>query len=171
MEILRTVRQSPVPEAVVGAGVIRNAVWDDLHGFDSPALIKDVDVAYFDLTDLERRREAEAEKVLADLRPDLVWDVKNQAAVHLWYEKKFGDAIEPFPTIEQAIGSWPEIATCVAVGLTADANLKVVAPHGLEDLFNLVLRRNPDSARQVFESRVREKQFLERWPKLVLIDE
>jgi hypothetical protein len=170
--ILRTVRESPVPQAVVGAGVIRNAVWDHLHGFASPAPIKDVDVAYFDLADLERRREADAEKVLTDHRPDLDWDVKNQAAVHLWYEEKFGQAIEPFDTIEEAIGSWPETATCVAVGLDGRGQLRVIAPLGLDDLFNLVLRRNPAIVtRDVFERRVREKRFIERWPKLNLIDD
>lgn len=171
MEILRMVRASPVPDAVVGAGIIRNAVWDNLHGFDSPAPIKDVDVAYFDLADVERRKEADAEEALFQRRPDRDWDVKNQAAVHLWYEQKFGEAIEPFVNIEEAIGSWPETATCVAVGLEADGDLRVVAPLGLEDLFNLVLRPNPAIARDVFETRVREKRFLERWSKLELVGE
>ena len=52
MEVLDVVRESGLPDAWVGAGVFRDLVWDGLHaGFD-PAGVRDVDVAFFDASDL-----------------------------------------------------------------------------------------------------------------------
>ena len=36
----------------IGAGAVRNLVWDALHGKTSPSALADVDVAYFDASDI-----------------------------------------------------------------------------------------------------------------------
>ena len=65
------------------------------------------------------------------------------------------------------VGTWPEIATCVGVFLRADDSIGVVAPHGLDDLFQLVVRHNPVRAdAQTYRERVASKRFTERWPLL-----
>jgi hypothetical protein len=45
---------------------------------------------------------------LNQLFPDTDWDVKNQAAVHLWYERRFGYAVPPLHSVEDAVATWPE---------------------------------------------------------------
>jgi len=55
------------------------------------------------------------------------------------------------------------------VRLGARAGLEVCAPHGLDDLFDGVLRPPPcaDSAlRAHFSRRLRERGWCERWPLL-----
>jgi hypothetical protein len=69
--------------------------------------------------------------------------VTNQAAVHLWFERYFGHAVPPLASLEEAVASWPEYATCVGLRLEANDAITVIAPHGLEDLFGLLVRRNP----------------------------
>ena len=68
------------------------------------------------------------------------------------------------------VATWPETATAVAVRLHADDRLETVAPCGLEDLFNLVCRRNP---RRVtvdhYHRRVRDKRIAERWPEVEIV--
>jgi hypothetical protein len=72
MNVLRVVREVDPPEWVVGSGVIRNAVWDRLHGFDTPASVRDVDVAYFDERDVRRERDQEVARRLGELRPEFL---------------------------------------------------------------------------------------------------
>jgi uncharacterized protein len=172
MDVLRVVREVDPPNWVVGAGALRNVVWDRLHGFDEPTPVRDVDVAYFDESDLGRERERAFAARLCGLRPDLPWEVTNQAGVHLWYEAKFGYPIARARSVEDAVAMWPETATSVAVCLLPDDSLSVVAPCGLADLLGLVLRRNTRQvSRELFRQRLREKRVQELWPEVTVEEE
>jgi hypothetical protein len=171
MDLLRVVRDVDPPNWVVGSGVIRSVVWDCLHGFDEPTAVRDVDVAYFDKSEVARERDADFVARLRERRPDVPWDVTNQAGVHLWYEAKFGYPIPPARSIEDAVGMWPETATSVAVRLLPDDTLYVVAPCGLTDLLSLKLRRNSRQvSREDFQQRLREKRVQEIWPRVAITD-
>jgi uncharacterized protein len=126
--------------------VLRDLVWDRLHGRSRPAPPRDVDLAFFDPARLDRARDAEVEAALAARLPGIPGDAKNQAAVHTWYARVFGGQegqVAPLRSAADGDATWPETATAVAVHLDAHDRLEVVAPYGLEDLFNLVCRRNP----------------------------
>ncbi len=152
------------------AGALRNLVWNHLHGYPDDAHLKDVDVAYFDPKDLSRAKDEAVEGALAARSPGVVWDAKNQAAVHLWYEMRFGVAVPRLGSVEDGIATYPETATSVGVRLTDRSDLYVHAPCGLEDLFGLVLRRNPRRVTpEVFRQRAIEKRIVERWPKVTVI--
>lgn len=170
VSVLEAVRRVDPPEWVVGAGVIRNVVWDDFHSKVPPTPVRDVDVAFFDPHDLSSEREEQIEKRLGEALPGIVWDIKNQAGVHLWYEKKFGRPIDPLTSIEDAVASWPETATCVAVRLGSDGSPRVWAPYGLTDLLGMRLRRNPRAlSPEQFRNRVAEKRIAELWPQVEII--
>jgi hypothetical protein len=154
------------PQWWVGAGVIRDLVWDTRfgEGFD-PARIKDVDVAYFDDTDLSTEGEAGLEAELRRLDPSITWDIKNQAAVHQWYPARFGVDVQPFRSVSEAVATWPEFAACVAVRYGEDGSLLLQAPHDLDDLLDGVWRRNPTRVTaEVYERRLRRKDPAGRWP-------
>jgi uncharacterized protein len=171
MDVLRAVRDVDPPNWVVGAGVVRNVVWDHLHGFRKPTPIRDIDVAYFDARELGRHREEEIAATLRVRRPNVPWEVTNQAGVHLWYEAKFGYPISEATSVEDAVGMWPETATSVAVRLQADGELYVVAPCGLDDLLGLVLRRNPRQvSRDFFRQRLCQKRIREIWPRVTVVE-
>lgn len=172
MGVLRAVRAVDPPDWLVGSGVIRSIVWDHLHGFKTPTPIRDVDVVYCDESDIERARDDEIAAYLREQRPDVPWEVTNQAGVHLWYEAKFGSPIPPARSVEDAIGMWPETATSVAVRLLADNSLYVVCPCGLKDLLGLTLRRNPRQVSHAFfQQRLRQKRPQETWPLISVIEE
>lgn len=165
MHILRAVRNVNPPEWMVGAGIIRDIIWDHLHSRVKATAHRDVDVAYFDPTDLSRERDLTVTRDLEAALPGVPWEAKNQAAVHTWYEYRFGTTVEPLTSTYDAVGTWPETATCVAVRLAPDDRLVVFAPFGLSDLFHMTLRRNPRRVSiDEFERRVAEKRILERWP-------
>ena len=104
---------------------------------------------------------------LSQLRPEVPWDVKNQAAVHLWYGTRFGvGAVSSLDSVAEAVATWPETATAVAVRHDA-GRLVVVAPCGLGDLLNGVWRWNPGRATVAdFCRRLAAKDVARRWPRV-----
>lgn len=150
----------------IGAGAIRNMVWDALHGRPSPPPPRDVDVAYFDASDLSAERDRDLQRRLEAALPAIPWEVTNQAAVHLWY----GRQVPPLASLAEGLATWPEYATCVGLWMKPDGTLEVIAPHGLGDLFGLTVRHNPARATlATYRQRVVEKDFQRKWPKVTIL--
>ena len=171
MTLLRTVRRGNPPDWLVGAGVIRNLVWDHLHGFTQPHLPRDIDVAFFDPTDLSPERDTAVTAQLTALMSTVEWEATNQAAVHVWYAAEYGQVVPPLRSAAEAIATWPETATCTAVRLLPDDSLHIVAPFGLNDLFQMILRRNPARVTvEQFYQRLQSKQIRQKWPLVQVID-
>ena len=171
LRALHAVRALGLPAWCIGAGAVRNLVWDARHGFAAPSHLPDVDVAHFDAAHLDAKRDAAFERELARVMPETAWDVTNQAAVHTWYEARFGRAVPPLRSLAEGVGTWPEYATCVGVTLRADDGIDVVAPHGLGDLFAMVVRRNPARVTALaYRARIAQKRFHERWPRVTIVD-
>jgi len=170
MEALRAAREVDAPDWLINAGAIRDAVWDAYHG-RPPAVPRDVDVGFFDPDDLSPKREDAVEAALRACAPELPWEARNQAAVHLWYPRRFGIPVEPFAETAEAVATFPETASCVGVRLHADDAIEVVAPYGLDDLLGCVCRHNPARVpRAFYERRLAEKGWQERWPRLRFIE-
>ena len=168
MSVLRAARVCAPSDWWVGGGVLRDLVWDRLHGDFDPARVKDVDLAFYDPLDLSHAREVELERALAARLPDVTWDAKNQAAVHLWYQRRFGVEVAPLLSAADGVATWPETATAVAVRLCVDDSLEVLAPCGVADLLGGVCRRNPRRVTvEEYQRRVVRKGVAQRWPKVV----
>ena len=170
MKALRAAREVAPSDWYVGGGVIRTLVWDALHGYKEPTLLADVDLAFFDPDNLSTENEQRIEAALKARCPTVLWEARNQTAVHLWYEEKFGYPVEPLISTRDGIATWPETATAVAVRLRTDDSLAIYAPCGLTDLLSPTLRRNPRRVTQeIFEARLNAKQIVKRWPQVRVI--
>ncbi|EIM27349.1 nucleotidyltransferase family protein [Microvirga lotononidis] len=154
-----------LPDGWIGAGFIRNAVWDVLHGraIDISRL-NDVDVVFLDPADVSKERNAILEARLRSLAPDVTWQVRNQARMH----QPNGDA--PYRSTCDAIACWPETATAIAAR-SVDGKIEVMAPHGIQDPLNLIVRPTPAFAHKmaVYRERVASKDWPARWPGLNVI--
>ena len=171
MRSLEAVRDCDPPDWLVGAGVLRDLVWDHLHGYRVPTPHRDVDVAFFDPADLSSDHDRQVETQLGRRLPGVPWQARNQAAVHLWYEERFGYAVPAVGSSAEGVATWPETVTSIAVRLRADGEIDVVAPLGLSDMFEMVLRRNPRKVSlEEYRRRAREKRILKRWPKVRFVD-
>lgn len=127
--------------------------------------------AYFDATDLTPERDAAIQDRLRSALPGTPWEVTNQAAVHHWFEGHFGHPVEPLHSLHEAVASWPEYATCVGLTLNEDESIGVIAPHGLEDLFGCIVRRNPTRVSlATYRQRVEQKDYASRWPKVRVVE-
>jgi uncharacterized protein len=167
MDALKAVRNVGVPQGHIGAGAIRDTVWDALFGQQGVARSSDVDVVYFDA----RTEEKDWAEALTRELPGIGWEATNQATVHLWQSEALGLSVEPYSSVESALACWPETATAIALRLLEDGQLEVLAPCGLADLFDGIVRRNrgtPDT--RAFAERVRTKQWRLRWPALRILE-
>lgn len=169
MTALSVVARSGLPDAWIGAGVIRDVVWGQRYGQFCCADVKDVDVAFFDPADFGRERDAAAQEALTALA-GLPWEATNQAAVHTWYHEFFGGPqVDPFTSVHDAVATWPETATCVAVRL-CDGDIEVCAPHGLADLLGGVWRVNPVRVTpDVSMARLARQRVSARWPGVTVL--
>lgn len=163
MEVLRVVQEERLPDWWVGAGFVRNKVWDTLHEYSDRTPLNDIDVIYFDAQEVQEEREKEKEqKMMEKMRAP--WSVKNQARMaSVRGESQYRDT-------EDALSRWVETATCVGVRLDGSGKLVLSAPHGIYDLTHLILRKNPQfHTNDVFYERIKDKNWLTLWPKLKII--
>ena len=168
---LRIVAALGLPDCWIGAGAVRDLVWDIRFGDGfAPENIADVDVVFFDPDDLTAEYERDIERQLRELEPSVKWDVKNQARVHHWFEARFGHPAEPLTSTTDGVATWPETATAVAVRLRADGGLDIAAPFGLADLLDGVWRGNFVRVTDAeYRARLERKQPHRRWPAVVVI--
>ena len=172
MRVLEIVRRAGLPDAWVGAGVVRDLVWGRLYGPGfAPGDVHDVDVVFLDPRDLSRQRDERATRQLREACPGVPWQARNQAAVHTWYHGRFGgEPVAPLLSIADAVATWPETATAVAVRLAPRGGIEVCAPLGLADLMDGVWRRNPRRASlAVSLARLARHQPATRWPGVKVI--
>jgi hypothetical protein len=166
MEQLRAVRSLGLPDWCIAAGFVRNRVWDHLHAIAPPRPPADIDVLYFDASDLSKEREAEHEARLCRLLSDAPWQVRNQARMHVW------KGLPPHRDTADAMTYWLETVTAVGVRLEADDRLTVVAPLGTDDLLGLRCRPTAfgHARRDEYEARIAAKRWRELWPKVQFMD-
>jgi hypothetical protein len=165
--LLGAVRALDLPDCWIGAGFVRNAVWDRLHGRPAAAPSGDVDVVWFDRDRACPEEDRALEAALRAAEPAVAWSVKNQARMHA----RNGDP--PYVSASDAMRHWPETATAVAVRRTRDDGCEIAAPLGLDDLFACLLRPGPRflaEKRSVFADRVESKGWLKAWPLSRLAD-
>lgn len=162
MGVLRLVAELELPDAWVAAGFVRNAVWDQLH--DRPMTpLADIDVIYCDPARPDPAIDENLELELAARAPKKPWSVFNVA------REKNG---RPGHTsCESALRAWPETATSVGLALAAGGTqLDILAPFGLTDLFDLVVRPTASEMTDVVAERAEKKRWFKLWPKLKLRD-
>ncbi|WEK41806.1 MAG: nucleotidyltransferase family protein [Candidatus Sphingomonas colombiensis] len=163
MAALAIVGSLGLADCWIGAGFVRDAVWDHLHGRPPAMPHGDVDVLYFDRGNLAHDNDAALERRLRIAAPELDWSVRNQARMHV----RNGD--RPYRSVRDAMRFWPETATAVAIRLAADGVIEVNAPFGLEDLY--LLRLVPTETfvarkRAIFDKRITDKNWMARYPLL-----
>ena len=87
----------------------------------------------------------------------------------MWKWKNESD--KPYKCSEDGLARFNETATCVGVKLNRNNNLLLIAPHGIKDLINLIIRLNPLSKnhKEIYIKRLKTKNWKKKWPKLKVI--
>jgi hypothetical protein len=169
-EVLSRAASLGLPGWYLTAGCLFQTVWNAVTSRAPGEGIKDYDLFYFDATDLSWDAEDAviqlAKHVFADIPAEV--EVRNEARVHLWYEAKFGTPCPAYKSTEDAIDSFAATTCCLGVRLEPGGRRRVYAPHGLSDVFNLVVRPNPVLApRSVYEAKA--GRWRHQWPELTVL--
>jgi hypothetical protein len=168
--ILNRAESLSMPNWYLGAGGIVQTVWNVKHGFDPENGIKDYDLVYYDADDISYEAEdvfiQKGKEVFKGI-PVLV-EIRNQARVHLWYEKHFGRPIDQYKSVEESIRTWPTTATSVGVRKDKNGRFQIYAPFGLDDLLNMVVRANKAKiTEKIYQDKV--DRWIKIWPNLKVI--
>ncbi len=134
-----------ISDCWITAGALMQTVWNALEGREPTAGIKDYDVFYFD-PDLtwkaEDRTIKRAAAAFADLEAEI--ELRNQARVHLWFDRKNGTSGYPRLTSARAgIDVFLETPTMLGIHPLGGGAFDVYAPSGFGDLFGFIHRPNP----------------------------
>ena len=166
MSILRIAESLNFPDWVVGAGFVRNKVWDHLHDFTKKEVdTADIDLVYYDPNGNNQKTDEELSRKLKS-ETDINWEIVNEAYAHKW------NNLPPYKSTENALSQWPETATAIGVRLENE-KLRLIAPYGIDDLVNLIIRPSPKFPNGIekVKERAKTKRWIEKWPKLRFNDE
>ena len=169
LRVLDIARALHLPDPLVFSGAVYQPVLNHLTGRASDYGIKDYDLAYFDAANLSYEAEdAIIRRVAAAFDEPLRYmvQVRNQARVHIWFERKFGEPYTPLSSTAEALERFAAPLFAIGVRLEPDGRLHVEAPFGLSDLFSLRLRPNPRRKIAGFARIVAD--VVRRWPELIV---
>jgi len=168
MQVLEAARAGLPPDWRLVSGAIYNQVWNHLTGRPQMHGVKDMDLFYMD-ADLSYEAEDRYIKAMAAACPgDPPVEVRNQARVHLWYEKHFGHPCPALISVEAGIDRFACLTHMVGVRLTTDDRFDIYAPAGLDDIF--AFRLVPNAAhpnRATHEAKAARQKAL--WPELDVV--
>ena len=164
--IIERLRRLGLPQCFLTAGCLFQTVWNLRSGRPPHADIKDYDIFYFDDTDLSWHAEdaviQQAKTLFSDLQVSI--EVKNQARVHLWYEKRFGGSYPRLQSAKDGIDHFLISGTCLGIAVSSG---ELYAPNGVQAAWNGILEINPKNPRpDLFKQKAED--FLRRWPWLTI---
>jgi uncharacterized protein len=160
MQALVIAARCNLPDWCLAAGFVRNLVWDKVHQSATSQPLNDIDLIYFNPSDISEQRDRLIEQQLHSISK-LPWSVKNQARMHLRNNDN------PYNSTLDAMSYWVEIETAVGARLDEYGNLVLVSPFGLNALFEGTVSLNPKRPKLMdFNRRITDKKWLEIWPAL-----
>lgn len=173
IDILRAAEKINLKDWLIGAGFLRNKVWDYLHGRQKEKVdTADIDLIYYDPEGNDQKTDETLSKKLKK-ETGINWEIVNECYAHKW------NNLPPYASAYDALSQWPETATAVGVKIE-NGQLRIIAPYGIGDLVNLIIRPSPkfvveeakigvDGPKRVKE-RIVQKKWLEKYPKLTFHD-
>jgi len=171
MTVLTGARALDLPDWLIVSGAVYQRIWNHVTGREPDYGVRDYDVIYFDPDTSWDAEDVFIKRAAAHFPSPLgeLVEVRNQARVHLWFEDHFGEPYEPLSNSAEALTRFVAPAFGVGVRLEADDSLTIAAPFGLEDVFAMTLRPNPNRplakgwAKTTASARA-------RWPEVTVVE-
>lgn len=169
VDVLERMARLELPDTWLVSGAIYNTVWNHLTGRPPLTGINDIDLFYFDASDLsyeaEDRAIKAADRDFAGL--PLPAQLRNQARVHLWYPERFG---EPYPALtssREAIDRFASVTHSVGARLDRAGEMELYTPFGLDDLFSFrIVPNRRMNNRATHEKKGERARSV--WPEIVV---
>lgn len=167
-EVLARLPRLGLSQSFLTAGCLFQTLWNQTAGRSPEVGIRDYDVFYFDDTDLSWAAEDQAIRQARMLFADLgiVVELRNQARVHRWYERRFGSPCQPLASPCEAIDRF--LVACCCIGIEA-ATGKLYVSGDLAELQAGLLRRNPRTPQPAL-FRAKAEDYRSRCAFLTILD-
>lgn len=163
MDALRVASRLKLNDWCLAAGFVRTLIWDKLHGYDRATRLDDIDLIYFDPKKCSDKIDQEKECYLRQVS-GYPWSVKNQARMHLRNKDK------PYLSTSDAMTYWVELQASIGAKLSENGDIIVLAPFGLNVFFDNSITLNRKRPKPTaFKNRIKDKRWLEKWPKLKVL--
>lgn len=171
MRVLTTVRDLGLPDWRLFSGAVYQGVWNARTGRPVGHGVKDYDIGYFDPDTSWDAEDVFIKRTAAAFDEPLrsLVEVRNQARVHIWFPDHFNEPYEPLTHTDEALSRFVAPAFAVGVRLEADDRVTVAAPFGLQDVFDMVIRANPNRPKASGWDKVIASARA-RWPELTVVD-
>ncbi|KAJ4014156.1 hypothetical protein NW752_005875 [Fusarium irregulare] len=159
-----------LPNWYLAAGALTQTVWNVVTEKDPEQGIDDYDLIYFDGSDLSWEAEdkmiQKGKTIFADIPVEV--EIRNQARVHLWYEKKFGKPCPQHRSSEGSMLTWGTNTALIGVRLRKDGEWDIYAPWGLSDMFRLIVRPNQQiMTEETWNKKV--QRWIKIWPEITVM--
>jgi len=171
MRVLRTAATLDLNDWLIFSGSVYQCVWNAVTGRPAGYGIKDFDLGYFDEDVSWDAEDAVIRRVAAAFDEPLRGrvEVRNQRRVSEWFPAKFGEPYPPVASTAEALDRFVAPAFAVGVRMEADGRITVEAPFGLEDVFALTVRPNPNRPLAGDWDRVVDG-LRARWPEVKVVE-
>lgn len=174
MMVLDYISELNLPNFYIVASSVFQIIWNYYDGKDLNFGIKDIDVIYYNNSDLSVEKDLEYYNMINEYVKSNGFnyeiDVSNEARMHLWkMAHGQGENVEQYKNSEDAMGKW--IATVHAIGITKENNkIKVYAPYGLSDIFSRTIRpiKHNDNSKELYDKKV--ESWKNRFDNLNIIE-
>ena len=173
IDILNYIETLKLPNYYIAAGSVFQTVWNYYDKKDLNYNIKDIDVIYYNNSDLSVDTDIKYYNLIKEFCKSKDYnyeiDVSNEARMHLWKKEKFNIDVEPYKCSEDAINKW--IATVHAIGITKeDDEIRIYAPYGLSDIFSRTIRpiKHNYNTKEIYNKKA--KSWNERFDNLNVIE-
>lgn len=153
-------------DAWLVSGSLFQTVWNCLADRPPAYGIKDYDIFYFDPDTSYEAEDRQIRRVgiaFADINAKI--ELRNQARVHLWYGRHFGDIDYP-PLRTSCEGIDRFLAVACKVGISLDGRESVYAPDGFGDIEEMVIQPNPSNNFSAEHYAAKSARWRDRWPEL-----
>ncbi|OBS27903.1 hypothetical protein FPOA_01844 [Fusarium poae] len=170
MTVLSRAAEMKLPNWYLAAGALTQTVWNVVTNRDPEQGIDDYDLIYFDASDLSWEAEdaviQKGKEIFKDIPVEV--EIRNQARVHLWYEKKFGRPCPQHRSSEASMTTWGTNTALIGVRLRDDGEWDIFAPWGLSDMFSLVVRPNQQiMTEETFTKKT--TRWIKIWPEITIM--
>ncbi|CEI65652.1 hypothetical protein FVEN_g8908 [Fusarium venenatum] len=168
--VLSLAAEMKLPNWYLAAGALTQTVWNVVTNRDPEQGIDDYDLIYFDASDLSWEAEdaviQKGKEIFKDIPVEV--EIRNQARVHLWYEKKFGRPCPQHRSSEASMTTWGTNTALIGVRLRDDGEWDIYAPWGLSDMFRLIVRPNQQIMTEETYTK-KTTRWIKIWPEITIM--
>lgn len=167
--IIDELHRLALPDAWLVAGCLAQTVWNVLTSRAIDYGISDYDVFYFDPDTSWEAEDAVIRRLQARLgHLGVPVEIRNQARVHLWYPGKHGVPYPPLMRATDGVDRFLTQNTQIAVRRANDG-YEVYAPHGFDDIAELVARPNRTANFSATNYAAKAERWKALWPEITVI--